>query len=136
MIVADASKNELINFKIYNSYAERIGGTSVVENPQSIAVGKWNGVGSGLVYVADDAGQRLKILPRKTRRPCGSRIANGAGHYSSADQIRSFGNIFAVDANRQRLLKFAPDLTLLDELNAESGGFSGLANNKFRSAEF
>ena len=129
LIVADASKNELINFKIYNSYAERIGGTSVVENPQSIAVGKWNGVSSGLVYVADDAGQRLKIFaPENGELRAVRELQMAPG--TILQQIKSdhFGNIFAVDANRQRLLKFAPDLTLLDEMNSESGGFSGLAS--------
>jgi hypothetical protein len=126
LYVADAVHHRVLCYALENSSATLTSSWEGYETPSVVAVGRRNGASSGMLYVVDRIGKRLRVF----QRDGASLTEVGAFTGSSASYLKSvkvdhFGGVYAVDNTGNALLKFSSTLELLD--TAEGVTFDALA---------
>ena len=116
LYVADASTNSIYKYLLSSSGAARVATFEGFDGPTSLAVGKWNGASSRLVYVIDKIAKRVRLFEDNGTGLSFIKEYQGTNHqYFTALKVDHFGNIYIVDNVNSSLMKFTASLELLDQ---------------------
>ncbi|HEX9656842.1 MAG TPA: T9SS type A sorting domain-containing protein [Bacteroidota bacterium] len=116
LYVADASTNSIYKYLLSSSGAARVATFEGFDGPTSLAVGKWNGASSRLVYVVDKIAKRVRLFEDNGTGLSFIKEYQGTNHqYFTALKVDHFGNIYIVDNVNSSLMKFTASLELLDQ---------------------
>jgi len=119
LYVADAAKGTILKYSLGPTGGTLAASFDGFDSPSALAVGRWNGVNNGFVYVVDHVAKRLRVL-EDTGNSLSPVAEYDGGHdaYFSSLAVDHFGNVYVADNTSSRLLKFTGALELLDQ---ESG---------------
>lgn len=123
--IADGAANRLRAVELATGQVAT--GLDGLDNPVALRMARRDGAASGDLFMIDEGGRRLRLLT-----PEGGVLHERAVHRTGPGALLAsltvdhFGNAYVVERMRSRVLKFAPDLTLLAE-SGSTGEFEGLA---------
>lgn len=116
LYVADAARNVLLKYALGPAGATLAATFEGFDSPNAIAVGRWNGTNTNLLYVVDHVAKRVRVLEDAgTSLATVAEFRGGYDAYFSAMSTDHFGNVYLADNTNARLLKLSASLELLDE---------------------
>ncbi len=126
LCVANGRDGNIVKYALSEHGAVKVAEFAGFDSPSAVATGRWNGASSGMIYVIDRAGTRLRQFrdDRTALQPLGE-VRARPGEYFSALKCDHFGNLFVADALGNRVHKFSADLEWLDSSDG-TAGFRGL----------
>ena len=120
IFVADANKNQVYEYKLYQNYAEKIQSFKNFDSPNSILCGKINGVNNNLVYVIDKLSKRIQLFEYANKELLLLKTLLGEyDNYFTSIQSDHFGNIFITDIGNNSIDKYTFDFDFLDTIKKD-----------------
>lgn len=126
LYVADGVENHITRFALSSTGAVEVASFDNMETPTSIIIGRWNGFNTNYIYVVDKIGKRLRVFEDGGQAM--TLVQEFQGDYSQYFQsirVDHFGNLYVVDNVNSRILKFNPELELLDT-HGDAGDFAAV----------
>lgn len=126
--IADASANAIFKYSGGLNANVRLAAFDGFESPSSVAVGRWNGTNTSLLYVVDKIGRRIRVFEDTGTllREIAQYIGDHRQYFKSL-KVDHFGNVYGVDNVGGKIIKFSPTLELLDSDGGE-GRYAALAD--------
>jgi hypothetical protein len=116
LYVADAVRNVVLKYHLDASGATLAATFEGFDSPNAVAVGRWNGAGTHLLYVVDQVAKRVRVLEDEgTSLSPVAEYRGGYDQYFSGIATDHFGNVYLADNTNSRLAKLSASLDLLDE---------------------
>ncbi len=128
LYIADASANAIYKYSGGRNANVRLASFEGFDSPSSVAVGRWNGSNTSILFVVDKIGRRIRVFEDTGAQL--REIASYAGNhteYFKSLKVDHFGNVYTVDNVGGRILKFSPTLELLD-IDGGEGRYAALAD--------
>jgi len=128
LYVADAATNQILKYSVGSSSATLLATFEGFDSPTGVLVGKWDGAASGLLYVIDGVGRRLRMFDDQgTSLTLLKEIKADHRRYFQCLKADHFGNLYVVDNASSQILKYTADLQFLDA-DGSKDAFSALGN--------
>ena len=115
LYIADATENVVYKYTGGSRRNERVAVFEGFETPTALAVGRWNGTNTNVVYVVDKLAKRIRVfLDEGTSLSLLNEFRGSYDQSFSSLKVDHFGNVYAVEQVRSRLFKFTSMLEFLD----------------------
>jgi flagellar hook assembly protein FlgD/sugar lactone lactonase YvrE len=115
LYVADGSRNAILKYQLGTAGASLIASFDGFDTPSGVAVGRWDGASTSLLYVIDRIAKRIRVYEDQGSSLALIALQEGdPSQYFGSMKVDHFGNVYVVDNVNSQILKFTSDLELLD----------------------
>lgn len=116
LYVADAVRNVVLKYSLGPAGAVLTATFEGFDSPNAVAVGRWNGANTNLLYVVDNVAKRVRVMEDAgTSLATVAEYRGGYNTYFSCITTDHFGNVYLADNTNARLSKLSSALEFLDE---------------------